>query len=183
MKTSIVRSSLVAILMLGLAIPGVASAGWFSWGCRYQGTWLGVKAPDNLEPAGWFATVEGKSYFYGTNNLVFTNDIFDPTLRGKLPHVVDVTTNRGNWMRTGYNTFAYTTTGFALDANRRIVYTAKLSGHITLSEDCNSDVITGTLEVFFAGTGKNPFIDKPDIPPEDIPIPNVYGYRAFVDVP
>ncbi len=183
MKTSIVRITLIAILTLGLAIPNVASAGWFNWGCRYQGTWFGVQAEDNLALAGWMVTVEGNSYFYGTNNLEFTNDAFDFTL---LPFpgadtVVDVTTNRGNWMRTGYNTFSYTTTGFALDADRKIVFTAKLSGHITLSGDCNSDVITGMMEIFSPGTMKNPFIDEPDIGP--FPIDDVYGYRAFVDLP
>lgn len=195
MKTGLVRSTLVAIVMLGLLIPGVASADWFNWGCRYQGTWFGVKAQDNMELAGWMATVEGKSYFYGTNNLEFTVDTFDARLPVpgteaseepvyQFPTVVGTTTNRGNWMRTGYNTFAYTTTGFALDADGKIVYVAKLSGHITLSEDCNHDVVTGMLEIYLPGTMKNPFIDgldEPDFGP--YPIDDVYGYRARVNLP
>jgi len=180
MKKGIRGTTLVGILLFGLTLPAVASAGFFNWGCRYQGTWLGIQAPDNQELAGWLATVEGKSYFYGTNNLEFTTDVFDITLDGQLPHVVDVTTSRGNWMRTGYNTFAYTTTGFGLDANRKIVYTTTLSGRITLSEDCNSDVITGMVSIFFPGTGKNPLIHEPDIGP--FPIDDVYGFRAFVDL-
>jgi len=172
--------------MLGLALPGVASAGFWSWGCPYQGTWFGVME-NSPALAGWMVTVEGKSHFYGTNNLEFTATAFDPRLPDPVtgafafPNAVQATTMRGNWMRTGYNTFVYTTTGFALNADGNPEYIVKLSGHIKLRKDCNSNVITGTLEIFFPWTMKNPFIDKPDLEP--IPIENVYGYRAFVDLP
>lgn len=187
MKTSVVRSTLIAILMLGLAAPSIASAGFFNWGCRYQGTWLGVMSEDNQALAGWMVTVEGKFNFYGTNNLEATNAAFDPRIPvPDMPGVfafetaVQMSTMRGNWMRTGYNQFIYTTTGFGLDANGFPLYIAKLSGHVTLGDDCNSNVITGIMEVFLPGT--NPFIDEPPhIGP--FAIPNAYGYRAFVDLP
>ena len=181
MKTSIVRTGLVGILMLGLAVPGVASAAFFDWGCRYQGTWFGVVSDTDDSFAGWMATIGGNSYFYGTNDLEFTREQFDPTTL-PLPRageVVDWTSNRGNWMRSGYNTFIYTSTGFGLDANRNIVYIVRIGGTIELSEDCNSDRITVILEVFEAGA--NPFTDAPIFGP--VPLPDTYGVRAHVDVP
>lgn len=194
MKTSIVRSTLVAILMLGLTIPSIASASFFNWGCRYQGTWFGVMAEDNPALAGWMVTAEGRSYWHGTNNLEWTNYIFDPRLPMPDPMdpdsfvfafetAVNATTMRGNWMRTGYNTFVYTTTGFGIDANRMPVYVAKMSGTITLSDDCSSDVITATMEVFPVdenGVIPNPFIPSMGI---QVDIPDVYAHRVFVDLP
>lgn len=188
MKTNTVRSSLVAILMLALAIPSVASAGWFSWGCRYQGTWFGVMGPEDTTLAGWMVTVEGRSSFYGTNNLEYTAPVLDPRLpipgtdAFLFPEAVQTSTNRGNWMRTGYNRFVYTTTGFGLDASRNPLYVAKVSGNITLSEDCNSDVITTTVEIFPVVNGiiPNPFTAMPTY---TLPFPDQYAYRAFVDLP
>ena len=157
MKTHVVRSALVGILMLGLAIPGVASAGWFNWGCWYQGTWFGVTAEDNPALSGWMVTVEGRSYWYGTNNL--------------------------EWMRTGHNTFVYTTTGFALDADRMPVYVSKMYGTVTVSEDCSSDVITSTIEIFPVGMDgviPNPFGVTSPI---KLDFPETHAYRAFIDMP
>ena len=192
MKTHIVRSAIVGILMLGLAIPGVASAGWFNWGCWYQGTWFGVTAEDNPALSGWMVTVEGRSYWYGTNNLEWTNYVFDPRLpqpqpTGEIvyafPTAVSATTMRGNWMRTGHNTFVYTTTGFALDANRLPLYVAKMYGTVTVSEDCSSDVITATMEVFPVGMDgviPNPFGITSPI---KIDFPESHAMRVFVDLP
>lgn len=202
MKKSVLSTALVGILLLGLALPAVASAGWFNWGCRYQGTWFGVVAEDN--PAllsGWMVTVEGKSFFYGTNNVEFTAVSLDPRLpipgtdpvEYLYPTAVRVTTDRGNWMRTGYNTFAYTMTGFGLDAFGVPLYVATGNGDITLSDDCNRAVITAVAKVFdvvHEGVEfplmPNPFIDdNPFVfePPVVIPFPVQYAYRAFVDMP
>lgn len=182
MKTSVIRSILVGILMLGIAMPSVASAGF----CRYQGTWFGVMGEDNPALAGWMVTVEGRSFFHGTNNLESTTAAFDPRLPDELgnlsfPNAVALTTLRGNWMRTGNRTFIYTTTGFAVDAFGIPVYAAKLSGTVTLSRDCNSDVITSTLEVYLPQSMKNPFIDEADVVITSFP--DVYAFRAYVDLP
>ena len=202
MKKSIFRLAIVGILTLGLTLPAVASAGWFNWGCRYQGTWFGVVAEDN--PAllsGWVVTIEGKFRFFGTNNVEFTAVSLDPRLpipgtdpvAYLYPDAVRVTTNRGNWMRTGYNTFAYTMTGFGLDANGIPLYVATGNGDITLSEDCNRALVTAEAKIFDVVHEDvpfplipNPFIDpNPFVvaPPIIIPFPDQYAYRAFVDMP
>ncbi|MDJ0813372.1 MAG: hypothetical protein QNJ23_06570 [Woeseiaceae bacterium] len=190
MKTRVVRSTIVAILMLGLAIPGVASAGFFNWGCKYQGTWFGVVSEDIPALAGWMVTVEGGSYFYGTNNLESTFPAFDPRLPNPMApgtfvfeDAVALSTMRGNWMRTGFNTFIYTTTGFGLDANGVPLYVAQLNGNITLSEDCQRDVITGTLKVFVPASMKNPFVGSPDPDLPLITLPPMHAIRAFINLP
>ena len=137
-------------------------------------------------------TVEGRSYWYGTNNLEWTNYVFDPRLpqptpSGEIdyafPTAVSATTMRGNWMRTGHNTFVYTTTGFALDADRMPVYVSKMYGTVTVSEDCSSDVITSTIEIFPVGMDgviPNPFGVTSPI---KLDFPETHAYRAFIDMP
>jgi len=194
MKTSIARATLVGILMLGLAIPGVAAAKWFNWGCWYQGTWFGVMAENHSALSGWMVTVEGRSYWYGTNNLEWTNYIFDPKLPqphptepdvfvDAFPTAVSATTMRGNWMRIGHNTFVYTTTGFALDADRLPLYVAKMYGTVTVSDDCSSDVITASMEIFPVGMDgviPNPFGISSPI---RIDFPESHARKVFVDLP
>lgn len=176
MKTSVARSTLVGILMLGLVVPGVASAGWFNWGCPYQGTWFGVQGPENSAPAGWMVTTEGKSHWYGTNNLVFTADSFDP--KSVHPAAVQTTTMRGNWMRIGYNTLTYTTTGLALGADGKMLYIAKVSGFVKISEDCNSiHIKDNVIEIY--PPNENPFTGNPI---GEILDQEFFGNRAYVDV-
>ena len=205
MKKSIIRFTLVGILTLGLTLPAVASAGWFNWGCRYQGTWFGIVAKEN--PAllsGWLMTIEGKSYFHGTNNVEFTAIALDPRLPKinpatgevtgyRYPTAVRSTSNRGNWMRTGYNRLAWTMTAFGLDANGLPLYVAKGKGDVTLLDDCNRAVITAEAQVFpvkYDGLPfpiiPNPFIDPNpfmESPPETIYFPEQFAYRASVDLP
>ena len=209
MKKSIVRLTVVGILTLGLTVPAIASAGWFNWGCRYQGTWFGVVAEEVPGLfSGWMMTIEGKSFFYGTNNVEFTAVALDPRLPKPgtnpveylFPLAVQSTTNRGNWIRTGYNTLAWTMTGFGLDANGRPLYLATGSGEVTLSDDCNGAVITTASALVYPVVYDdldrpwipNPFIDpnpfiepNPPMLPQPIPVlfPEIYAYRVFVDLP
>jgi hypothetical protein len=177
MKTSMVRSTLVGLLMLGLTMPNVASAGFFGWGCSFQGTWFGVTSPEDTTLTGWVVTVTGKSHFHGTNNLEYPT--FDATLAGTFPNADRISTLRGAWARTGFNTFAYTMTGIAVATDGITpVWIGKLNGNITLSADCRSEEITATLEVF-APTA-SPFDGEPLFP---IALPPHYGYRASVDLP
>ena len=201
MKKSLLSLTLVGIALLGLTLPAIASAGWFNWGCRYQGTWFGVAFEDDPSLlSGWVVTVEGKSFFYGTNNVEFTAVALDPRLPdpynpGEFFYndAVKVTTNRGNWIRTGYNTFAYTMTGFGLDAFGVPLYVATANGTITLSDDCNRAVITADAlfyDVVHEGVVfplmPNPFIVPNDFvseAPINIEFPDQYAYRAFVAMP
>lgn len=176
MKKSIIRYTLVAILTLGLTIPSVASASFFSWGCRYQGTWFGVEGPEDTTPAGWMVTIGGRSHWYGTNNLALTADAFDPRLVN--PNAVQMTTTRGNWMRVGYNTLMYTTTGLALGADGKMLYIAKVNGIVKFSEDCNSIRITDNIIEIYPPDA-DPFTADPI---GEIPGQEFFGNRAYVDV-
>ncbi len=202
MKQSSIRITLVGILLLGLTLPAVASAGWFNWGCRYQGTWFGVVAEDN--PAylsGWLMNIEGKSFFYGTNDVEFTAVALPPSLpvidpatgaiiEVRYPLAVRATSNRGNWMRIGYNRLAWTMTGFGLDANGLPLYVAMGKGEVTLNDDCSSAVITAeafVYDVVYDEFGRalipNPLIGPPVFEPRyTIEFPPQYAYRAFVDL-
>lgn len=175
MRTSIIRYALVGILLLGLAIPGVTLAGDAGKGCSLQGSWFGVNSPEDTTLTGWMVTATGKSNNQGTNNLEFPN--YEPTLGGFFPNAVRISTMRGAWERTGGNTFDYTFTGYALDQLNSPVYIAKVSGHITLSADCQSEYITATLEVFLPFMS---FFDDDPIHTEVLD--DHWGYRAYVDL-
>jgi hypothetical protein len=183
MKRRTLSFSLVGALIIGLATPAVASANLFGWGCNLQGTWIGVTSPEDTTLTGWVVTVAGRSRFHGTNNLEF------PTFNPKLlvpfePYFLYadaqyISSLRGAWMRTGFNSFSYTMTGIATAADGVTpVWVGKLSGTITLSNDCRSEEITATLETFDPSV--SPFDGSPDWV---LPLPTHYGYRARVDLP
>lgn len=171
MRTDIVRYMLAGILMLGLAIPGAALAGNGKQGCSLQGSWFGVAGLEDKTLTGWMVTVTGKSEKRGTNNFEYAT--FDPTLFNNFPSAVRLSTMRGNWERTGGNTFVYTFTGIALDADNLPVWIGKVSGNITLSADCNFETITATLFVFLPSV--SPFDGDPLFP---YPLEEHYGYRG-----
>jgi hypothetical protein len=194
MRNSILRGALVGILLLGFAIPGVALAGGGGKGCSNIGTWFGVASSDPTEVApppwtetiltGWSATVTGKSSNEGTNNFEYPT--FDasfseiPELAGKEPFVdaERVGSLRGTWKRTGGNTFDYTFMGFAFGEANTPVYIAKISGQVTLFNNCQNQYTTAVMEVFLPFM--NPFHDEPIVA---IPLGVSYGYRAKVDLP
>lgn len=177
MKSFKVRYTLIGVLLLAMAIPGLAMAEHGKKDCTLQGTWFGVVSPENKVLSGWMVTAEGKSNGHGTNNLEYPN--FDATLGNNFPDAVRISTLRGAWVRTGGNSFDYTMTGMAVAANGVTpVWIGKLSGHITLSEDCNSEEITATFEIFEPSV--SPFDGDPLFP---IFLPTHNGYRAYVDLP
>ena len=93
MRKSILQGALLAVLLLGFAIPATALAEGGGKGCSNLGTWFGVSPfpPDPSSPpvpvppppwevsylAGWSVTVTGKSHNEGTNNFEFP--FFDPS--------------------------------------------------------------------------------------------------------
>jgi len=199
MRKSIIRGALLSILLLGFTIPGVALAGGGQKGCSNLGTWFGVSPfpPDPTSPpveippppwdvtylTGWSVTVTGKSNNEGTNN--FEYPVFDPTLAilgldetPPFSQAVRVGSMRGNWKRTGGNTFDYTFMGFAFDASNMPVYIAKISGQVVLIEKCQYQYTTAIMEVF--RPWMNPFHDDYEW---EIPLGVFYGYRAKVDLP
>jgi len=199
MRKSIIRGALLCILLLGFTIPGVALAGGGGKGCSNIGTWFGVSPslPDPTAPpveippppwdvtylTGWSVTVTGMSSNEGTNN--FEYPVFDPTFAilglNETPpfsQAARVGTMRGNWTRTGGNTFDYTFMGFAFDASNMPVYIAKISGQVVLIENCQYQYTTAIMEVF--RPWMNPFHDEREW---EIPLGVFYGYRAKVDLP
>lgn len=177
MNTRILKGIFAAVLMLGLAMPGVTYAGDNAKGCSLQGTWFGVVSPDDARLTGWMVTVAGQSSNGGTNNLEYPS--YDITLGGAFPAAVRMSTLRGAWQRTGGNTFAYTMTGIAVDANNLPVWFGKLTGNTTLSGDCAIETITGQLDVFVPGvTGyESPFDGTPVV---TAPLPTHYGRRVYL---
>ena len=200
MRKNIVRGALVAILLLGFTIPGVVLAGGGGKGCSNLGTWFGVSPflPDPTSPpveippppwgamylTGWSVTVTGKSNNTGTNN--FEYPVFDPSLpilglddTPPFSDAVRIGSMRGNWKRTGGNTFDYTFMGFAFGVSGMPVYVAKISGQVVLVENCQYQYTTATMEVF--RPWMDPFDEELD-PEWTIPLGEFYGYRAKVDL-
>lgn len=173
MKTNIFRYALASILMFGLALPGAVWAGDGAKGCSIQGTWFGVTSPEDSTLTGWMVTVTGKSENRGTNNLEFPT--FDPTL-GIFEQAIRISSMRGAWERTGGNTFDYSFMGMALDEFNAPVWIGKVSGQVTLSDDCSTETITATMDVFLPTM--SPFDDDPILP---IPLLPHYGKRFEVD--
>jgi hypothetical protein len=200
MRKNIIRAALLVVLLLGFAIPGAALAGEGK-GCSNLGTWFGVGEfppvpPEGLTPppwpdmflTGWSVTVTGKSNNEGTNLFEYPN--FDPTLAifvpvgepAPYPMAVRLGSMRGNWKRTGGNTFDYTFMGFAYDEFNIPVYIAKVSGQVVLINNCQYQETTAVMEVFaFSPLNyPDPFEDIPD---DVFPMGQFYGYRATVDLP
>jgi hypothetical protein len=183
MKTGVWRHIVVSVLMLGLATPGLALGDGSGKGCQFHGTWFGFD-PGTGALTGWMVTAAGQASNAGTNNLEFP--IFNPTLSNLFPDATAISTLRGSWVRTGGNTFDYTMIGVATDVARNVVWIGKLSGHITLSADCNTETIEDTtLEVF--APDENPYtgtrMELPYGVPNPIPQPTHYGFRTSVDLP
>jgi len=197
MRKNIIYGALLGILMLGFTIPGVALADGGGKGCSNIGTWFGVAPfPPDQMPApsvvippppwdvtyltGWVASALGKSNNEGTN--IFEYPTFDPTFGIEDPPfslAARIGNMRGNWKRTGGNTFDYTFMGFAFDASNMPVYIAKVSGQVTLFKKCQYQYTTAVMEVFLPSM--NPFHDSGPI--AVIPLGEFYGYRAKVDLP
>jgi len=193
MRNNIIRGALLCILLLGFAIPGAALAGGGKKGCSNLGTWFGVSpvppddqpstevwAPpwDDIYLTGWSVTVTGKSNSEGTNLFEYPN--FDATLGGTFSDAARIGSMRGNWKRTGGNTFDYTFMGFGYGASNMPLYIAKISGQVELIEDCQYQKTTAIMEVFFPNM--RPFQDAP-YPEMVIELGEFYGYRAKVVSP
>lgn len=172
------RYVLAGILMLGLAIPGVALADndgdSYRKGCSILGTWFGIESLDDRSFNGWVVTVTGKSENRGTNNLEYPT--FDPTLGDAVPNAVRLSSFRGTWERTGGRTFAYNFTGFAVDVANEPVYIMKVHGDVTIQPGCQFEHITATSELYWPWV--NPF--EGDWFQQDVLEPE-WGYRAFID--
>lgn len=174
---------LACLILLGIASASPAIADGAGKGCQFQGTWFGFDLGTGAL-TGWFVTVAGQGSNGGTNSLEYP--YFNPMLNGLFPSATAISTLRGSWVRTGGNTFDYTMIGIATDVARNPVWIGKLSGHITLSADCNTETIEGTtLEVY--APDENPYTGTKMVLPFGVPNPisqpTHYGFRTSVDFP
>lgn len=172
MKNALRHVFVAGLMAVSLALTGTALAA-DGKGCSLQGTWYGVNNLDELLPSGWVVTATGQSASEGINVLEFPT--FDITFNGAF-EAVDASVDRGVWKRTGGNTFQYSFSSIAVDADRNIVYSARVSGDILVSDDCMSEEITTWVEVFLAG--QSMFKDEPYMA---FPFPRHYGYRYTFD--
>lgn len=178
MNKKIFHLVVASILALGLTSPGIAMAKPDGIQCLLQGTWFGVNDLENKVPNGWVATVTGMSANHGVNVLEFPQ--FDTTFGGTFP-VKYQSANRGIWRRTGGRTFEYSfmsiAAGDVAAGGREDFYYMRVSGDITLSEDCMSEEITAVIDFFPAGM--SPFENAPV---SSEVYPTHYGYRSTLDV-
>ena len=150
-------------------------------GCKLQGSWISYDA--NGVPT-WMSSVNGQSNSTGANELEYPAEFPTlPTPEGPLfPNAVGMTQLRGAWERTGGNTFKYTFLGYGYGENGVPLWIGRMSGPITLSDDCNSGEFGAKLYVYPCGDvggvwkcpdpyGETPYIE---VPPST-------GYRVTVE--
>ena len=183
MKTGIVRGIGTAILVLGLAAPGLALAG-DAKGCSILGTWLGFDPANNDALTGWVVSATGSSNNAGTNSLEYLN--LDPTIGMLFPTAVRMNTLHGVWERTGGNTFNWTMIGYTVDAAGDIVWIGKLTGNTVTSDNCSVETILDT-KLWIYAPDQNPYTGELMVLPYGVPnpllFPTHYGFRATVEVP
>lgn len=164
MRTNI-RPTAVSILIACFGLCGVAAAR----DCSPLGTWLQVN-PDTHVLAGFLSTSDGQSSNEGT--ITLENPGFGMTLYGLFPDAVAGSGDRGVWKRTGGKTFKYSLMGTAVDSSGAIVWIRRISGAITLFEDCKMEKITAVMAVYLPTD--NPFEGTPLY---EFDLGDLYAYR------
>lgn len=163
-----IASALTVLLLLTyIALPAPVIAE--EKGCSFQGSWYG----DPTDGIAWIVNVQGSSQASGTSDLETPG--FDPTLSGYFPNAVKGTSLKGVWERIGGNTFAMSLIGLGVDEFGQTEWIAKMSGTTTLGADCNSEMLTLTVEFF--ESGDDPYEDEPFLV---MPLPVHPGYRILV---
>jgi hypothetical protein len=146
----------LTILLASFGAAGVATAGDGGKNCSPLGTWLQVN-PDTHELAGFLSTSHGQSSNEGTISV--ENPGFGLTLYGLFPDAVAGSIDRGVWKRSGGKTFKYSLMGTAVDSSGAIVWIRKISGTITMLDDCKNEKITAVMAVYLPTD--NPFEGTP----------------------
>jgi hypothetical protein len=162
----------LALALACFATSGVASAGAPGNDCSPIGAWIDAD-PDTHVLRGWLSTFTGQSSDGGTINL--ENPGFDLGLSDIFPTAVNGSGDWGVWKRTGGNTFKYRLMGTAVDSSGAIVWVRKISGMITILDDCKTLKITAVMAVYL-GTD-NPFEGTPLF---EIDLGDLSGYRLTV---
>jgi len=159
----------LTILLASFGAAGVATAGEGGKDCSPLGTWLQVN-PDTHVLAGFLSTSDGQSRNEGT--ITLENPGFGLTLFGLFPDAVAGSGDRGVWKRTGGKTFKYSLMGTAVDSSSAIVWIRKISGTITMFDDCKMEKITAVMAVYLPTD--NPFEGTPLY---EFDLGDLYAYR------
>jgi len=159
----------LTILLASFGAAGVATAGEGGKDCSPLGTWLQVN-PDTHVLAGFLSTSDGLSRNEGT--ITLENPGFGLTLFGLFPDAVAGSGDRGVWKRTGGKTFKYSLMGTAVDSSSAIVWIRKISGTITMFDDCKMEKITAVMAVYLPTD--NPFEGTPLY---EFDLGDLYAYR------
>lgn len=163
------RLGFLGLLLACFGAPGVATAGEGGKDCSPIGTWLGVY-PDTHMLAGFLQTSNGQSSNEGT--ITVENPGFSLTWFGQFPDAVAGSFDRGVWKRTGGRTFEYSLVGTAVDSSGAMVWIRKITGTITMIDDCKTEKITAVMGVYLPGD--DPF-DGP--PLFEFDFGDLYGHR------
>lgn len=170
MTRTALRLGFLAILLASFGAAGVATAGEGGKDCSPIGTWAQVN-PGTHVLAGFLATAEGQSSDAGT--LTIENPGFSLSFYGLFPNAVKGSTDRGVWKRTGGKTFEYSVIGTAVDSSAAIVWIRKISGAITVLDDCKTEKITAVMAVYLPTD--NPFEGTPLF---EFDFGDLYAYRV-----
>lgn len=169
------RSSFLLAILLATPIGALAGGD-----CEYIGSWFGYDSGGNIS---WMSQANGKNSSHGTMLLELPG--FDITFYGAFPDAVKSTTTlKGAWKRTGGHTFSYAAMGFATDLGGEAVWAARLSGDVTIGEDCNTLAVNNTFLWFYAVEASDPipiWDQTPDYGP--IPFAPHGGFRVELEVP
>jgi len=167
-------SFLLASLLL---VPYTALAGS---DCEYIGTWLGYDSDGNIA---WMSQTNGKSSSSGTGLLELPG--FDMTFGGSFPDATrSTTTLKSTWQRTGGHTFSYTSMGFATNDVGVPIWVGRLTGDVSLAEDCNTLVVENTLlSVYIVDAVNDPVPIWGRTPDIQIPFLPHAGYRVTLELP
>ncbi len=127
-----------------LAVPtALAQDNGGAKGCSIIGSWMTNATPTPLPNPNipWLATVDGQSSQSGTIVTMV------PLWPVDLPEgVIKVTDLRGNWERTGGNTFKFTQIGWGLNELGIALVVFRNNGITTLLEDCSLMKVESTME-------------------------------------
>ncbi len=155
--------ALLSILILILVAPALAGEK-HERDCKLLGSWIGYDAGG---AAWWTTTADGQNAAKGTLNLEAPGSVLF------LPGAAAVTEMRGSWVKTGWNTYDWTVVGFSYDAYATTVGLARLSGKDTMSEDCDTVLVSNVvLEYFYPDADLNN-----DEPYATANFPDHAGYR------
>jgi hypothetical protein len=159
----------LCVILAVLTLPAVA--GHHEVDCKAGGSWFGY---DEQGSIWWTSTVDGQSASHGTLNLEVPGSVnfFDGAFA--------ISELKGQWEKTGGNTYDWTVVGIPFDEYAASLLIVKLSGSNILDEDCDMMMVTNLVMEVFPPVA-DIYADDPAA--VDTSFPDHPGYRVKVDLP